>query len=255
MHNSYGSYPGLSGKVVFVSGGSTGIGAELVSAFARQGAKVGFIDVDGESALKLIQSLGDVPHAPHFLRCDVADVAALQKSIAAVAEHFGDVDVLINNVANDDRRELNQVDEAHFDWSVAINLRPAYFAIQAVVPGMQRRGSGSIINMGSVSWQIRQSECSVYGALKSAAAGLTRSLSRKLGRDRIRINQLIPGWVMTEKQLKLWVNAAGERAIAENQCLPDKVLPKDIAAMALFLASDDSRMITAQTFVVDGGWT
>jgi D-xylose 1-dehydrogenase len=255
MHNSYAIYPGLRDKVVYISGGSTGIGAELVSAFARQGAKVGFVDVDGQSALKLIQSLGDVLHAPHFLRCDVTDVSALQNSIATVTGHFGDVDVLVNNVANDDRRELDQVDEAHFDWSVSINLRPAYFAIQAVVPGMQRRGGGSIINMGSVSWQIRQSECSVYGALKSAAAGLTRSLSRKLGRDRIRINQLIPGWVMTEKQLKLWVNAAGERAIAENQCLPDKVLPKDIAAMALFLASDDSRMITAQTFVVDGGWT
>jgi NAD(P)-dependent dehydrogenase (short-subunit alcohol dehydrogenase family) len=255
MRNSYATYPGLRGKVIYISGGSTGIGAELVSAFAHQGAKVGFVDVDGQSALQLIQSLSEVPHAPHFVLCDVTDVSALQNSIAAVAEHFGDVDVLINNVANDDRRELEQVDEAHFDWSVSINLRPAYFAVQAVVPGMQRRGGGSIINMGSVSWQIRQSECSVYGTLKSAAAGLTRSLSRKLGRDRIRINQLIPGWVMTEKQLQRWVNAAGERAIAENQCLPDKVLPKDIAAMALFLASDDSCMITAQTFVVDGGWT
>ena len=255
MQSSQASYPSLRDKVVFISGGSTGIGAELVAAFARQGARVGFIDIDTQAAARLIRDLNNVPHPPHFVFCDVSNVSALKDSVEAVAKHFGAIEVLINNVANDDRRELDQVDEAHFDWSVSINLRPAYFAIQAVVPGMQRRGGGSIINVGSVSWEIRQSECSVYGTLKSAATGLTRSLSRKLGRDRIRINQLIPGWVMTERQLKLWVNAAGERTITENQCLPDKVLPQDIAAMALFLASDDSRMITAQDFVVDGGWT
>ena len=143
----------------------------------------------------------------------------------------------------------------YFDWSVAVNLRPHYFAIQSVLPGMKRRGGGSIINVGSISWNIRQSECSGYATLKSAMKGLTRSLSRQLGRERIRINHLIPGWVMTEKQLRLWVDAAGERKIAESQCLPDKLLPGDIDAMALFLAADDSRMITAQDFVVDGGWT
>jgi NAD(P)-dependent dehydrogenase (short-subunit alcohol dehydrogenase family) len=187
--------------------------------------------------------------------CDVSDVDALQASIAAVATHFGDIQVLINNVANDDRRELEGVDREFFDWSVAVNLRPHYFAIQSVVPGMRSRGGGSIINVGSISWNIKQSDCSTYGTLKSAMKGLTRSLARKLGRDRIRINQLLPGWVMTEKQLRLWVDAAGERKMDENQCLPDRLLPRDITAMALFLASDDSRMITAQDFVVDGGWT
>jgi NAD(P)-dependent dehydrogenase (short-subunit alcohol dehydrogenase family) len=240
---------------VFITGGSTGIGSELVSAFARQGAKVGFVDIDVKSADSLLESLADVAHRPHFVPCDVMDVAALQAAVSEVATHFSDVNVLINNVANDNRRDLEKVDQDYFDWCVSVNLRPAYFAIQATVPGMQRQGGGSIINIGSISWQIRQSDCNLYATLKSAAAGLTRSLSRKLGRDRIRINQLVPGWVMTEKQIKLWLDAAGERAIAENQCLPDRVMPRDIAAMALFLASDDSCMITAQEFVVDAGWT
>ena len=255
MPSSLASYPSLRDKVVFISGGSTGIGAELVAAFARQGARVGFIDIDTQAATRLIQTLDSALHQPHFVPCDVASVSALKDSIAAVARHFGDIEVLINNVANDDRRDLEKVDEAHFDWSVAINLRPSYFAIQAVAPGMQRRGGGSIVNIGSFSWLLKQSEVSCYATLKSAAMGLTKSLARKLGRDHIRINHLMPGWVMTEKQLKLWVNAAAEQAIIENQCLPGKVLPQDIAAMALFLASDDSRMITAQDFVVDAGWT
>jgi D-xylose 1-dehydrogenase len=186
-------YPSLRDKVVFITGGSTGIGAELVSAFARQGAKVGFNDLDRDAARSLIQTLGAVPHPPIFILCDVADVNALQASIAQATTHFGDIEVLINNVANDTRREFEQVDTAHFDWSMSVNLRPAYFAIQSVLPGMRRRGGGSIINIGSIAWQLKQSDCSAYAVAKSAAKGLTRSLARKLGGDRIRVNQLLPG--------------------------------------------------------------
>jgi D-xylose 1-dehydrogenase len=249
------SYPSLRDRVVFISGGASGIGAELVSAFAHQGAKVGFNDIDAPAAQTLLQSLASVTHPPHFVLCDVSNVGAFQSAIADTAARFGDIEVLVNNVANDDRRELDQVDEAYFDWMVSVNLRPHYFAIQSVVPGMRRRGGGSIINIGSISWRLKQSECSSYATLKSAMIGLTRSLARKLGRDRIRINQLIAGWTMTEKQLRLWVDAAGERVILEGQNIPDKVMPADIAAMVLFLSADDSRMITAQDIIVDGGWT
>jgi NAD(P)-dependent dehydrogenase (short-subunit alcohol dehydrogenase family) len=255
MSTRTASYPSLYGKVVFITGGATGIGAELVSAFARQGARVGFNDVNGAAAAVLLQSLGDAPHRPLFIECDVSDVGALQASIARCAAQFGDIDVLVNNVANDTRQEFEQVDASHFDWSMSVNLRPPYFAIQAVLPGMKRRGGGSIINIGSIAWQLKQSDCTAYAVAKSATQGLTRSLARKLGRDRIRVNHLLPGAVRTDRQVALWLNAEAERVIAEGQCLPGSIMPADVAAMALFLAADDSRMITAQDFVVDAGWT
>ena len=248
-------YPSLRERVVFITGGSTGIGAELVRAFTRQGAKVAFVDVDTASAAELTGSLRDAPFPPQFFPCDVTDVPALRVAIAAVVQRCGDIDVLINNVANDDRRGLADVEPAYFDGCVAVNLRAHYFAIQAVVPGMKRRGRGSIVNIGSISWRLKNSSYHCYATVKSASLGLTRSLARELGQHRIRINHLMPGWVMTDKQRRLWLDAEGERAIAENQCLPDKVMPGDVAALALFLAADDSCMITAQDFVVDGGWT
>jgi NAD(P)-dependent dehydrogenase (short-subunit alcohol dehydrogenase family) len=255
MADEFAIYPSLRDKTVFITGGSTGIGSELVAAFARQGAKVGFNGRNAEAAQALIDSLPDVPHRPFFVRCDVADVAALRSSIEQTATRFGDIDVLINNVANDERHDFSQVDASYFDWMVSVNLRPHFFAIQAVVPGMKRRGGGSIINIGSISWMRKNATVVAYATLKSAAVGLTKTMARGLGHDRIRVNHLVAGWTMTEKQKTMWLDEAGERAIKEGQCLPDKVQPSDIAAMALFLAADDSRMITSQDFVVDGGWT
>lgn len=249
------TYPSLRDRVVFITGGATGIGADLVAGFARQGAKVAFIDVDAEGAAALLDGLGEVAHRPLFQRCDVTDIAALRAGIEAAAAHFGDIGVLINNVANDQRRALAEVEPAFFEAMVAVNLRPHLFAIQAVREGMRRLGGGAVVNVGSISWMIKNEGYPVYATLKSAAAGLTRSLARELGRDRIRINHLAPGWVMTEKQVRLWLDADGERAIVENQCLPDRLAPADITAMALFLAADDSRMVTAQDVVVDGGWS
>ena len=163
--------------------------------------------------------------------------------------------MLVNNVANDRRHALAEVDDAFFDATVAVNLKPAFFAAQQLVPDMQRRGHGAIVNIGSTSWKVKSVNLSVYATCKSAMTGLTRSLARELGASRIRVNLVSPGWVMTDKQLRMWVDEAGERDMDRNQCLPGRIVGDDIARMVLFLAADDSRMITAQEFVVDAGWT
>jgi NAD(P)-dependent dehydrogenase (short-subunit alcohol dehydrogenase family) len=255
MPNQTATYPSLRDKVVFITGGSTGIGSEFVTAFAAQGAKVGFNGRNAEAAAALIESAAGAPHKPHFVRCDVSDVAQLRASIEEVARNFGDVDVLVNNVANDDRHDFTTIDSAYFDWMASVNLRPHFFAIQTVLPGMKRKGGGSIINVGSISWMRKNSSVAAYAIMKSAAVGLTKALARPLGQSRIRINHLVCGWTMTEKQKRMWLDETGEKAIREGQCIPDKLMPSDIAAAALFLAADESRMITSQDLVVDGGWT
>jgi NAD(P)-dependent dehydrogenase (short-subunit alcohol dehydrogenase family) len=216
---------------------------------------VAFVDNDETGASELIGSLSDAAHPPHFLPWDVTDVTALRTAIAGVTSRLGDVEVLINNVANDERRAFGEVEPDYFDWSVSINLRPHYFAIQSVIAGMRRRGGGSIVNIGSISWRLKNGTYTCYATLKSAAMGLTRSLARDLGKDRIRVNHVMPGWVMTDRQRRLYLDEAGERSIRDNQCLPDFLMPCDVASLTLFLAADDSRMITAQDFVIDGGWT
>jgi NAD(P)-dependent dehydrogenase (short-subunit alcohol dehydrogenase family) len=187
--------------------------------------------------------------------CDVSDIAALQRAIADAAAELGDFHALVNNVASDDRHTLESVTPQYWEQRMAINERPAFFAIQAVVPGMKRLGGGSIVNLGSIGWQIKSSEYPCYAIAKSSVNGLTRGLAASLGKDRIRINTVSPGWVMTERQMQLWLTPEGEQAIAHNQCLPDRLQPADIASMVMFLASDDGRMCTAQEFTVDGGWS
>jgi NAD(P)-dependent dehydrogenase (short-subunit alcohol dehydrogenase family) len=248
-------FPSLSGRSVFVTGGGSGIGAAIVSAFAEQGAKVAFIDVAQEASERLVQQLADAGlPKPWWRACDVKDIAALQAAIRDAAAALGDFSALVNNVASDDRHSLESVTPDYYDERIAINERPAFFAIQAAVPGMRRLGAGSIINLGSTGWQGKGSGYPCYAIAKSSVNGLTRGLAKTLGQDRIRINTVSPGWVMTERQIKLWLDAEGEKELQRNQCLPDKLQPHDIARMVLFLASDDAAMCTAQEFKVDAGW-
>lgn len=249
------TYPSLRGRAVFVTGGGSGIGAAIVGALAAQGAHVAFIDIAEGPSRALADGIAAAGHSSVWWRtCDVRDIAALQSCIADAQTALGDFSVLVNNVASDDRHTLEAVTPAYYDERIAINERPAFFAIQAVVPGMRRLGGGSVINLGSTGWQAKGSGYPVYAIAKSSVNGLTRGLARTLGADRIRINTVSPGWVMTERQIRLWLDAEGELELARNQCLPGKLQPRDIAAMVLFLASDDAAMCTAQEFTVDAGW-
>jgi D-xylose 1-dehydrogenase len=226
-----------------------------VEAFARQGAKVGFTGRNAQAAAQVISASQAVGPTPTFFQSDAADISSLKAAVQATIAAYGDIAVLVNNVANDERHDFMSVTEEDFDWRVSINLRPHFFAAQAVVPGMRRLGGGSIINLGSTSWKNKVKGYPVYATCKSATTGLTRSLARELGADSIRVNTLTPGWIMTDKQLAMWVDAEGERAMKENHCLPGRILGSDVANLALFLAADDSRMVTAQDFVIDAGWT
>ncbi len=247
-------YPSLHGRAVLVTGGATGIGAAFVEHFARQGAKVVFLDIDDGGAQALLDSLTDVEELPHYLHCDITDIAAFQAAIAEGRRKVGAFSVLVNNAANDARHALADTGVADFERSVAVNLRHQYFAIQAVVPDMKALGAGSIICLGSTGWMIKNSGYPLYAMAKSAVHGLVNGLARELGQDSIRINALVPGWVITEKQQRLWLDAEGEAQLRRAQCLPGYLRADDLARAALFLAADDSRMCTGQDFIVDGGW-
>lgn len=247
-------YPSLAGRTVFVSGGASGIGETLVRFFHAQDARVGFCDIDAAAGRALANELS-ATNAPLFCECDVTEVAALGAAIDAVRRRFGPIGVLLNNAANDRRHEMAEVTSEDFDRLVAVNFKHQFFAAQAVAPDMRGLGGGSIINFGSISWMIKGAGYPVYQACKAAARGLTRSLARDLGKQNIRVNSIVPGWVMTERQLRLWVKPESAAEIDAAQCLPGRVMAEDIASMALFLAADDSRMCTAQDYVVDAGWT
>jgi len=250
----YASYPSLRDRGVLISGGATGIGAAFVEHFARQGAKVAFLDVDEAGAQALLATLQDVPYVPVFRRCDVTDLDALHGAIAAARERIGPIAALVNNAANDVRHAIGSTTAEAFDRSMAVNLRHQYFAIQAVLPDMRAQGGGSVICLGSIGWMKKNGAYPLYAMAKAAVHGLVNGLARELGHERIRINALVPGWTITEKQRRLWLDPAGEAEIARMQCLPGFVMAEDLARMALFLAADDSRMCTGQSFIVDGGW-
>jgi D-xylose 1-dehydrogenase len=248
-------YGSLDGKRVFVTGGGSGIGESIVSAFAGQGAKVAFVDIAVEPSLALCERLAvDGLEKPLFRQCDIRDIAALQDAIRSLALQSGDFHVLVNNAGNDQRHKPEEVTVDFWDNCIAINQRPMFFAAQAVVDGMKRLGGGAIINLGSISWHISNGGYPVYTTAKAAVSGLTRGLARDLGPYNIRVNTVTPGWVMTERQVRLWLDEEGERLIDSSQCLKARLMPEDVARMVLFLASDDAAMCTAQEYIVDGGW-
>lgn len=247
-------YPDLEGRSVFISGGATGIGAAIVEAYAKQGAKTSFVDLDEEAGNALAKRLNKAGYQVRFDVCDITNIKGYQAKIRAAAEAFGPITVLLNNAANDVRHSLESLTEDRFDELVGVNIKHSVFAAQAVAPMMREAGGGSIINFGSVGWMMATAGYPTYGTSKAATHGLTRSLARDLGGYGIRVNTLVPGWVMTEKQLRLWVDAAAEEKIKQSQCLAGKVLPEHIANMALFLGSDVSSMCSAQNYIVDGGW-
>lgn len=248
-------YPSLSGRVVLITGGATGIGATLVEQFAAQGARVAFVDIDAAAGQALAAKLsGQESPAPLFIATDLTDIMALRAAVAQVRAAFGPITVLLNNAANDQRHAVAATTPEGWDAGIAVNLKHQFFAAQAVLPDMQAAGGGSIVNFGSISWMLKQGGMPVYTTAKSAVQGLTRSLARDFGPHNIRVNTLVPGWVMTEKQLKLWVDDKSREDIARGQCINRTLEPTHIASMALFLAADDSAMCTAQDFVVDGGW-
>lgn len=244
-------YSDLSGQVVIVTGGAAGIGEAIVRAFIAQGCRVGVLDIDAARGARLEAELGA---SSRFVACDVTDIAALKAAIQAVREAFGPVDVLVNNAAHDERHATLDVTEDYWDGRMAVNLKHQFFAAQAVLPDMMAAGRGSIVNLGSCSWIIGQGGMAAYTASKSAVLGLTRSLARDFGEYGVRVNAVAPGWIMTERQLELWVTPETEKSIYENQCLKRRLVPDDIARMVVFLSTEDASAITNQHYVVDGGW-
>lgn len=241
-------YPSLKGKRVLVTGGGSGIGAGLVEGFAAQGCDVAFFDINGSDSEELAQRIG-----ARFLRVDLTDTGATQAAIKSLIDDGGPIDVLVNNAASDDRHEIDDVTETYWDDRFNVNLKHQFFCAQSVVPGMRSKGGGVIINLGSISWHLALPGLILYETCKAAIEGLTRSLARELGPDNIRVSCVVPGNVRTPRQLK-WYTPEGEAEIVNAQCLKGRLVPEDIAAMTLFLASEDARLITGHEYFVDAGW-
>lgn len=247
---SFANYPSLEGKTVLVTGGASGIGAEIVRGFAEQGAKVGFIDLDAGGSAALVKQIGG---ESTFELCDLRNIDALHGAIGALRDRLGPITVLVNNAARDDRHDWKDVTVDYWDERMATNLRHMFFAIQAVAPDMIAAGGGSIVNMGSNSWWEAGGGFPAYTTAKSAVHGLTRTMARDLGSHRIRVNTVVPGWIMTDRQKELWVTPEAIAKHADRQCLPDLIDPVYVARMVLFLASDDAAMCTANNYMVEAG--
>jgi len=251
----FATYPSLRDRVVLVTGGGSGIGASMVEHFAAQGARVAFLDVAEGCSVKLVEDLtARSPHPPLFVRCDLTDIAALRVAVTEVEARLGAVRVLVNNAARDDRHKFTEVTPEYWDENMAVNLRHQFFAAQAVSPGMIAAGGGSIVNMSSIAWKIPEVGLPVYVTAKSAVIGLTRTMARDLGPSNIRVNCVLPGAVLTERQLKLWLNPENMARILATQFLKRHLVPEDVARLVLFLAADDSGAITNQSYIIDGGW-
>ena len=246
-------YPSLKDRLVVVTGGGSGIGAGFTEAFARQGARVIFFDIAEADSRALEASLAELSPAPAFRACDLMDVSALQTRLAEVVAEHGPINVLINNAANDDRHTLAEVTPDYWDNRINVNLRHLYFAAQSVAAGMREQGRGVIINLGSISWHLGLPDLSLYETAKAGIEGMTRALARELGGDGVRVVCIVPGNVQTPRQMK-WYTPEGEAEIVAAQCLPGRLQPDDVAALGLFLASDDARLITGHEYFVDAGW-
>ncbi|WP_170386110.1 SDR family NAD(P)-dependent oxidoreductase [Ruegeria atlantica] len=250
MSKDFATYPSLNGKTVFITGGAGGIGAETVRAFAAQGAKVGFLDIDADAGHAL---LAEVEGEHAFAQCDLRDVEALHIALAELSDELGAAHVLVNNAARDDRHDWREVTPDYWDERMATNIRHMFFAIQSVAPAMIERGGGSIVNLGSNSWWEAGAGFPAYATAKSAVHGLTRTMARELGDHRIRVNTVVPGWIMTDRQKDLWVTPEALAKQVDRQCLPDPIDPVYVARMVVFLASDDAAMCSAGNFMVEGG--
>ena len=243
----------LKGQSVFITGGGSGIGAALTEAFLRQGAKVAFCQRSDATPFcdAMEQATGN---RPLFLPCDISVTDQLQLTLSTAAKVHGPITVLVNNAANDKRHDTLTTDEALWDWSMAVNLKSYFFACQSVLPGMKAAGGGSIINFSSISFMMADAGYASYITANAGIVGLTRTLAREFGPNRIRVNAVAPGWVMTDKQKELWVTPEGLARHLERQCIPDPIQPEDMTGVVLFLASQASRMMTSQTLVLDGGY-
>jgi D-xylose 1-dehydrogenase len=251
---SFTRYESLKGRTIVISGGASGIGASFVRGFVENGAKVAFLDVQDEAGTTLAESLGRDFDKPMFVRCDLMDIAALRDALAEVRAALGPAAALVNNAANDQRYNFAEITPEEFDRTVAVNFRHVFFAAQAIVPQMKEHGFGSIINLSSVSWMRGIPQLEAYASMKAAIVGFTSVLARSLGPHRIRVNAIAPGTVLTDRQRQLWFrDEAAVAAVVAQQCLPDTIAPDDIANLALFLAADDSRMITKQCLSVNAG--
>jgi D-xylose 1-dehydrogenase len=246
-------YPSLRGRRVLITGGGSGIGAGIVAEFVRQEADVTFYDIEPNGAKALSERLSNGHGAPKFGKIDLKDIPALQAAVAADIEKGGPFDILVNNAANDDRHALADVTEAYWEDRMNTNLRHMFFSAQSVIPGMKEKGAGAIVNLGSISWHLGLENLALYQIAKAGIEGLTRALARELGGDGIRVNCVVPGNVRTPRQLQ-WYTPEAEAEIVAAQCLHGRLLPEDIAAMVLFLASDDARLVTGHNYFVDAGW-
>jgi NAD(P)-dependent dehydrogenase (short-subunit alcohol dehydrogenase family) len=253
--NGMAIYPSLENRVVVVTGGATGIGEATVEAFAGQQAQVAFLDIQDEAAGKLIERIeGSGGKTPVYYRCDLANIESLQGVVAEIVARFGTVDVLVNNAGNDARHTVEQVSPQSWDDTMAVNLKHQFFMTQAVVPAMRRAGRGAVINMSSISWVIPSTNVPVYVTAKAAIVGMTRTLAHELGGDNIRVNCVMPGAIVTERQKRLWLTEEYKAEILKRQALKRLIEPEEVARLVLFLASDDSSAITNQSYVIDGGW-
>jgi len=251
----FASYPSLRDRVVFISGGGSGIGASIVEHFVEQGAKVAFVDLAIDPAHELIRQLTDrCAYPPRFWSCDLRDVAGIKTVVGEIEDELGAIRVLVNNAGNDDRRKLEEVTPEYWDDGMSVNLRHQFFLIQSVVPGMIKAGGGSIINMSSIAWMIPSTGLPAYVTAKAAIVGLTRAMAHELGEANIRVNSVLPGAILTERQRRLWWTPEYEAEIMKRQALKQSVRPEDVARTVLFLGSADSSAITNQSYIVDGGW-
>jgi len=247
-------YPSLADRRVVVTGGGSGIGGAMVEAFARQGAKVFFLDIAEVEGRALQSRLGMAAHPPVFHRCDLTDIDAVQATFSAIEAAGGPVNVLVNNAANDDRHEIGAVTADYWDQRIAVNLRHQFFCAQAVSGGMRAAGQGVILNLGSISWHLALANLSIYMTAKAGIEGLTKGLARDLGQFNIRVNCIVPGAVRTPRQMTLWQSPESEAKVVASQCLPQRIDPAHVAAMALFLASDDAARCSGREYYVDAGW-